>query len=311
MAPRMAIIVNNSSGSENSPEFREELEEALREHGLTATIHLADSGEDIVALARGALEDGCERIVAGGGDGTVNAIASLVVGTGREMGILPLGTLNHFAKDLGIPLDLPSAVRILAEGGIADVDVGEVNGTIFINNSSIGLYPHMARHRKEQVERLGRNKWVALLWASLAVLGRYPSLGVKLVVDGKKITTRTPLVFIGNNDYKLQGFDIGRRERLDAGELSIYLPHRAGRMRLVWLAVRALFGHLRDAEDFDAIRAAEISIESRQPVLRVALDGEVKQMRTPLHYRICRSALKVVVAGERMKDGGGRMQNSK
>jgi diacylglycerol kinase family enzyme len=210
-----------------------------------------------------------------------------------------LGTLNHFAKDLHIPLDLDAAARVLLDGREARVDVGEVEGRIFLNNSSLGLYPSIVRHREKQQERLGRGKWPAFVWATLTVLKRYPFLNVRLSTDDQRLIRRTPFVFVGNNEYQMESFDIGARSCIDAGHLSLYVAHRTGRLGLLRLAWRALFGGLRDAEDFDALCTKEVFIETRRPKrLRVATDGEVTVMTTPLHYRVRPGALRVIVPKE-------------
>src|SRR5204862_429264 len=154
---------------------------------------IAAEGEDLTALARQALERKPPMIVAGGGDGTLNAIAALVAGTSTALGVLPLGTLNHFARDLHIPTDLEGAVRTLAEGHVVRIDVGEVNGRVFLNNSSVGLYPSLVHHREQQQMRLGRSKWNALFWSAWLMLRRYPMLDVSVKAGREAIACRTPL----------------------------------------------------------------------------------------------------------------------
>jgi YegS/Rv2252/BmrU family lipid kinase len=291
-----AVIINASSGTDDKKEARERLREVFAHAGVEARISLAESGEEIIDLARKAVRDNCQPIIAGGGDGTINAVASQVVDTDRTLGVLPLGTLNHFAKDLDIPLDLESAARICLEGREAKVDVGEVNGRVFLNNSSLGLYPSIVRHREKQQQRLGRGKWPAFIWATLTMLKRYPFLSVRLSTDEQRLIRHTPFVFIGNNEYEMESFNVGERSCIDAGHLSLYVAHRTGRLGLLRLAWRALFGGLRDEQDFDAMCTKEISIETRHPKrLRVATDGEVTIMTTPLHYRVRPGALRVLV----------------
>jgi hypothetical protein len=159
-----------------------------------------------------------------------------MVGSGVRFGVLPLGTLNHFAKDLGIPLELDEAVRNLATGLPRQVDVGEVNGRIFLNNSSLGLYPDIVRDREEQQRRLGRGKWPAALWATLAALRRYPFLSMRLTVNGETLARRTPFVFIGNNRYTMEGLAIGERDCLDDGLLSLYVAQHPTRLGLLRFA---------------------------------------------------------------------------
>ena len=140
-------------------------------------------GEDVRAIAAELVGGHPPVVVAGGGDGTISAVASVVAGTGVALGVLPLGTLNHFAKDLGIPLDTGAAVRAIAAKHTIEVDVGVVNGRVFINNSSLGLYPHIVRDRENQQRRLGRGKWYALAWATLTAFRRSRLLNVRLSLD--------------------------------------------------------------------------------------------------------------------------------
>ncbi len=211
------------------------------------------------------------------------------------LGVLPLGTLNHFSKDLGIPQDLAEAVLVIAENNTIEVDVGEVNEQIFLNNSSIGLYPNIVRRRERQ-QRLGQSKWYAAFWATFAVLRRYPFFAIRLKIENEELTRRTPFVFVGNNEYEMDAFKIGTRNCLDAGKLSIYLLRRTGRMGLVRLALSSLFGLLQQSKDFEALCSAEVTIETRRKKnLLVAFDGEVKMMQTPLYYRVREKSLRVIV----------------
>ena len=232
--------------------------------------------------------------MAAGGDGTVNAVATEVIASNKTLGVLPLGTLNHFARDLGIPLDLQAAAHTLVAGHTTEVDVGEVNNRVFLNNSSLGLYPMIVREREKR-QRLGFRKWPAFVWATIQALRRYPFLDVRLRVEDEFVDRTTPFVFIGNNEYTMESFNIGLRDRLDSGVLSVYIADRVGRWRLIGLAVRALVGRLRDHKDFLALRSNEVRIQTRRKRLRVAFDGEIGVMASPLEYRIRQRALRVIV----------------
>jgi diacylglycerol kinase family enzyme len=295
----LPVIINAASGTSTTlMNRRTDLATLFQANGLDALVMVARNGDELAKLTAQALHEKPHVIVAGGGDGTISAVASHLVETDTALGVLPLGTLNHFAKDLHIPLDLESAARNIIAGRIARIDVGEVNGHIFLNNSSLGLYPSIVR-RREQQQRLGSGKWVAFAWAALAVLRRYPFLNVRLNADGAQLARRTPFVFIGNNEYAMSGLNIGARACLDAGHLSLYVAHRTGRSGLLRLAVRALFGRLRDTKDFDALCAGEIWIEAQgKRRLQVATDGEVSMMETPLRYRVRQKALRVIVPPE-------------
>jgi diacylglycerol kinase family enzyme len=294
MATTLPVIVNATAGKGYKPQDLDAIRDAFRAAGMEATILTAGSGAEVESLARRAAGEGHRAIVAAGGDGTVSAVAGAVVDSSSALGVLPLGTLNHFARDLRIPLVLEEAARNIVTGNHASVDVGDVNGRIFINNSSIGLYPTLVLHRRNQQRRLGRGKWHALFWSTLAVLGRHPMLEVRLWLDGVPDVRRTPFVFIGNNEYQMAGFQVGTRGCLDAGHLCIYLTQRHG-WALLGLGLRALFGTLKQAKDFDALTAHTVSIATRHARLPVATDGEVTVLQTPLDYRIRPGALKVIV----------------
>jgi diacylglycerol kinase family enzyme len=268
---------------------------------VEAQVLPAHSGEELVALTRRAARDKPPVVVAGGGDGTISSVASVLAGTGIALGVLPMGTLNHFAKDLGVSLDLEQAARDIAACHTTQVDVGEVNGRVFVNNSSLGLYPQIVHQREKQRSRLGRGKWRAMLWATLLTLRRYPFLDVRLRLDRTVKPQRTPFVFIGNNEYKMEGFDIGKRERLDGGILSVYTTQPIRRLGLLALAMRALFGRLRQVKDFETHEVKRVRIETRRRRQRmlVAIDGEVAAMDMPLEYRIRPGALRVIVPATR------------
>ncbi|WP_377701184.1 diacylglycerol/lipid kinase family protein [Pseudoduganella sp. UC29_71] len=298
MAGVVPVIINAGAGLGYCGDFSQQLLAKFAAYGYVADITLAQSGEEMIAAAKAAVQAGARLVVAGGGDGTINAVASVLVGTDVAYGVLPLGTLNHFAKDLKIPLDLDQAIAAIATGGHVRVDVGEVNGRIFLNNSSLGLYPDIVRDREKQQSRLGRGKWLAFAWAALTALRRFPFMDVRLSVNGEAHARRTPFVFIGNNEYRMQGLNIGARERIDSGMLSLYVAQRPSRLGLVRLAWHALLGTLAQQRDFDVLLATELRIETRKTrntLIRVATDGEVTVMQAPLSYRMRAGALTVVV----------------
>jgi diacylglycerol kinase family enzyme len=291
---KVTVILNVDSGAGRNEKLVPAIREAFRTAGGNAQIVITGRRSHPDTLAKEAVSRGELLLVAAGGDGTVSAVASAVADTPAIMGVLPLGTLNHFAKDMGIPLDLERAAAVILGGKTAQVDAGEVNGRTFVNNSSLGLYPTMVFERELQ-RRTGRNKWAALLRASMTALRRFHSVYVRLSVNRRATIRRTPFVFIGNNEYIIEGLRMGTRERLDSGHLFLYIAQAASRGRLIWLALIALFGRLRTAKDFEVLCVDEVWIETRRRRLRVAIDGEVALIETPLHYRIWPGALRVLV----------------
>jgi diacylglycerol kinase family enzyme len=174
------------------------------------------------------------------------------------------------------------------------VDVGEVNGRCFVNNASIGLYPHIVSSREKQQQRLGRSKWVAMLVAIVTVFRRYPMLKVAVEVDGEARPRVTPFVFVGNNRYEMNLMAAGARGCLDRGELSLYFAHRTGRFGLLRIALRGLFGRLDQAKDFEAMCLPAFSIETPKKTLKTAVDGEVTRLVPPLRFRVRPGALRVI-----------------
>jgi len=291
MAPPLPVILNTHAGSRNG-----DAEQRVRDAFAAAGIEIRlMPGEEVSLLARRAVHEGAAVIVAAGGDGTVNAVATQVAGTKSAMAVLPMGTLNHFARDAGIPLDLEGAVRTIAEDHRERVDVGAVNGRIFVNNSSIGLYPSVVIRRENRRKRHGSGKWTALFWASLTVLRKHPMLDLTLGANGSVTHQRTPLVFIGNNEYTVEGPEAGRRNGLCDGKLAVYVTRRHGRLGLLALGLRSMFGSLREALDLEAFTAPQVVIATRRRHLAVATDGEVSVMATPLEYENRPAALEVVV----------------
>lgn len=299
MATPIIVIVNATAGTGLPADWAKQLQDKFSQSGLQAQVKVVQSGSDIEPTVRAAVQQGAQVVVAGGGDGTVSAVAAVLVGSGVTLGVLPMGTLNHFAKDLGIPLEQAEAIAVIAGNRQVDVDAGEVNGRIFVNNSSLGIYPDIVREREKRQHRLGHGKWRALLAASIGAARRYPVMKVHVEVDGQTLVRSTPFVFIGNNQYTMEGFEIGARAALDKGTLSLYLTQRMGRFGLLQLAVRALFKRLQQARDFDMLTAREFVVRTGHKRLRVATDGEVNLMDTPLQYRVRPGALRVIVPAQR------------
>jgi YegS/Rv2252/BmrU family lipid kinase len=293
-AKPVPVLVNRDGGAASADEaIADKVVEALRAAGIDAKLALVGGG-DCAVRCRAIAERGDPLVIVGGGDGTISAAASALAGTDTLLGILPLGTLNHFARDLGIPSDLGEAARLIAKGKPRRVDVGEMNERIFINNSAIGLYPLMVLDRDRQRMRLGRSKRAAMIVASLRTLARFGNQRLTLTVNDQKAQVDTPLLFVGNNDYRIDIGAPGRRERLDDGELSVLVMRRKTRMGFIAASVRALFNRARD-DDMVALEGVErLRVAGKRHSLAVSLDGEVVRAKPPLDYRIRKKALRVI-----------------
>ena len=287
------MVLNRASGPGAGDETAARIAELFGAQGRRATVVPAGEGTSPADAARRALQAGCRVIVAAGGDGTVSAAAGAAAGGQVPLGVLPLGTLNHFAKDLGLPLRLEDAVAVVIGGATRLVDVGEVNGRVFINNSSLGVYPNIVELRRRHQDS-GLGKWIAALWATLAVLRRRPFLAVRIRMPEEVLLRLTPFVFVGNNEYRMAGLRAGSRESLSGGHLALYVMHAARRSSLLRLGWEVLWRGVDQVQELELHAVPEASIETRRRRLRVALDGELLVLDAPLIYRIRRAALRVL-----------------
>lgn len=266
---------------------------ALARQGLAAS-PVAVAGDKVAAAARRAATAGARLLVAAGGDGTVSSVAGVAVATGLPLAVLPFGTLNHFAKDAGLPLELDAAARVAAAGRTLPVDVGVAGRRVFLNNASIGLYPRLVRER-ERRQDAGASKAVATLGATASVLRTARSRHLRLTVDGRSLERTTPFLLVGNNVYETTGSRLGTRTSLQAGLLSVYVARRPGRRVALRLAVQALLGRLGEQADLEARTATRVVVSCGAPGLSVGLDGEALRLPTPLHLRVRPGALRLKV----------------
>ena len=294
------VLLNSGAGTFDAMHGKQgarAVADAFLAVGVEADVRVV-VGKRLPAETQAAAASAVDVVVAGGGDGTLSTVAGVLVGKQAPLGILPLGTLNHFARDLGIPLDLEGAARVIAAKHIESVDVGEVNGRIFINNSSLGIYPRVVLERDTLRSRHRLSKWTALAMAVIKVFRRFPMVQVRIATDTDTILRKTPFVFVGNNCYQLDLLNIGRRARLDRGEMSLHIANAQDRWGVLMLTLRALFGRLEQARDFETFYLSSCSIETRRHRLHVAVDGEVMKLKPPLRYQIHARALRVCVPGE-------------
>jgi diacylglycerol kinase family enzyme len=293
--PSIAIVLNAAAGSLTARAgVGTELRDLFRAVGREAEIVPVRPGQNPAQAARDVSSDAA-IVAAAGGDGTVSSVAAGIIDSPAALGVLPLGTLNHFAKDLHIPLDLREAVAVIAAGHIGTVDVGTVNDRVFVNNSSLGVYPDIVQER-EALRQRGYRKWPAMAIATMRVIRRYPGMTVSIEVDARVRSWRTPFVVVGNNEYAIDGLRVGARTRLDAGMLFVYVSPRTRTRDLPVLLAKALAGRASRSGAFEIIAAPAAAIDTRRArSIPVATDGEVVTLRTPLRYRSRPGALRVVL----------------
>lgn len=287
------VLINRKGGSAAAAgaRLKKDVAAAFAEAGLKAEIKLLDGS----AIAR-TVEKLKQRalIVVGGGDGTLGTAAGILAGSDTALGILPLGTHNHFARQLGIPQDLAEAARVLAQARRRRVDLGAVNGQVFLNNASIGFYPSLVQTREQAQER-GLPKWLANLPASWAALRRMRHHRLRVTAEGIARQVRTPLLFVGNNVYALDGAQLGGRVALDEGRLSLYAVEARSRLGALWFGLKMLAGKADLQRDFAVAETCRtIKVEAHAPHIHVALDGEIHWLESPLCFEIMPKKLQVI-----------------
>lgn len=295
MRQRWLVLLNARAGTvERLGDVRlpDRLASILRQHAIDADVRAAAPGE-IASLARNATADGYDAVIAGGGDGTINAIATELLGSEVAFGVLPLGTFNHFAKDLGLPMEVDAAALALARGEARPLPIAEVNGRIFLNFSGIGLHPRLVSER-EKAHQPGRSKIAATLAATLRAIVRLPLLYVRLELAGRKLRRLTPSLIICNNRYQMQAFGVEAQSATDRRLLNVYVAHARRPLEMLWLAIRALLRVLGTSNLFEVIAAPELTVKLRRRGVTVSIDGELVRMRTPLRYRVRENALRVI-----------------
>lgn len=292
---RVALVVNGSSGALlGRAGMAEELAAKLAEAGFEVGSILDGDASDVAERLKHAAALPVDVIVTAGGDGTIATAAQLLMGTDKALAPLPFGTMNLLAKDLGLPLDVDAAIREMAAGEIREIDVGEVNGRVFLCNSMLGLPARLAERREKNREHMGALGWWRLFAAGLKGLYRYPPMRIGLDLGRGPAAFRAKAIVIANNGYD-EGFgQVLTRSRLDRGQLVVYATRRLSVWPLVRLSVRMALGSWRTDADLETYPVTRLAVTSRRRKLRVMNDGETMLLTPPLRYRSRPKALKVL-----------------
>ncbi len=289
------MFLNPTSGVRFPPTEASALEAAAKEAGLE--VFQVERGVDVSATIREQMHLGRKLFVAAGGDGTISSVVQALVNSEAVVGVVPLGTYNHFARDLGVPLDWREALDVALSGTVRQVDAGRVNDRFFINNVSIGLYPELVARREER----GRDypRWKARLHAAYATLRKYPHVTLAIETEYLHEVVRTHVFLVSNNSYDLSRIGVeALRSTLEEGRLSVYwLPH-IPRIALMRFLAHYLAGRVRNAPGFRSFRTTHLKVQSAKKRLSLGVDGEVVAMAPPLVITIVPKSLLVKVPRE-------------
>jgi len=294
---QIEVVVNCGAGSVEGAEAdaqRTDIRDAFAPLGLDPRVALV-VGSALASAITGAVERGAEVVAVAGGDGSLGTAADALSGTEAVLGVLPLGTFNHLAKDLGIPIDLADAARVVVEGSTVTIDLAVVNERVFVNNSSIGLYPVMVDLRDEIRTERGWGKVRSVPLASWHVMRRLPARRLRIRAGEKRWHLRSPFVFVGNNMYEVGPKGIGSRTRIADGELCCYVATTETRLGLLRLALGAATRGAASTPTLESACSGEVTIDAHGHRVLVAIDGEIATLRSPLCYRTRAGALQVRV----------------
>ena len=294
---KLAVHIMLNSGAR---QFNEEISEKIaisfaRYPQVSCRLHSCDPSSIGTEISK-AVKSSADIICAAGGDGTVSLVVNYLIDNQLPLGIVPLGTLNHLAKDLGIPLDLDKSVDVVCSGRTAEIDVGEVNGNHFINNVSIGVYPKIVQLRDRLQSYIG--KWPAMVLASVVVLAKIALFHVQVEWDDHVIRRIVPVLFIGNNAYETSWPDTGSRKSLNKGILWLLVIRSKGGWAKLRAIILSLAGKSDEGQEIEIFETAGLTIRAFRRTMTIGIDGETLKIRSPLNFRCHPAALKVRVPAD-------------
>jgi len=296
-APARGIVVmNRASGRNRSREESARIEALIRER-TDLDLHVLDP-DDMARAVEKAVADGQGMVVAAGGDGTISLVCGFLAGTSTKLGVLPLGTFNFFARSLGIPEDVESAIDVLTQGRDRPITLGRINDRIFINNASLGAYAAVLEARESIYDRWGRSR-VAAYWSVIvAMLTLYRSLKLTVTVDGERHRVRSPMAFFAVRPYQLREYGLAGHEEIEAGKLALYLAPDDNRAVLLWRTLKILLRAVEPGADYRLFTGHEIVVETTSSHHTVAHDGERDVMKSPYRVSTLPDAVTVVVPAD-------------
>ncbi len=296
------IVLNASSGHNDTNETADIIREVLTAAGRPHELLLAEQGRDIPKLARKAVElakaqDGI--VVAAGGDGTINAVAQAALGCGQPFAVLPQGTFNYFGRAHGVSQDTRIATEALLTASAQPVQVGLINDRIFLVNASLGLYPQLLEDREAFKKRFGRSRLVAMVSGLLSFLRERRQLDLDIEIEGETRSIRTPTLFVGNNALQLTQIGIAEAEALSRGRLVAIAMKPVGTLTMIGLLLRGAFGKLGEADQVVSFPLRKLTIrpprQKRVRRYKVAMDGEVTHLTSPLVFQVSPEPLLLMV----------------
>jgi len=292
---RLSLILNGCAGRKDAQARESSIRERLAPRVKDFATIVVSEGKDIAKAARQASQGGADIVVALGGDGTQAAVAGALAGTSTVMGVLPGGTFNYFARELKVGATIDEALDTILQGHVRAINIGDVNGRVFLNNASIGVYPAILDRREAIYRRWGRSR-IAAYWSVLLTLRdmRAP-MHLFLTVDGVTKEFHTPLAFAARSAFQLESLGLEGADAVQNGQFALFLAKGHRPLHLMKAALRLAMGRMSRGRDFELIVADEIVIETRQSRRMLAIDGEKERVNGPFRLHVRRGALSVLV----------------
>ncbi len=294
------IVLNTGSGKHSGSEVQESISEVLNAAGRDFKLLQVEGGAGLEAAAKEAVALARANrgvVVAAGGDGTLNAVSNVVLGTGLPFAILPQGTFNYFGRTYGISQDTETATRCLLDAVIEPVQVGMLNDKVFLVNASLGLYPTLLEDREAYKQRYGRSRWVAL-WSAVVTLFRaHRQLSVSLDFEGTTRQLRTQTIVVGNNALQLEHIGVHEEVELQRDHLVAMTAKPLSTLALYGLVARGLLSRMGEADHLISFGFKQMTVRlgPARRRIKVAMDGEIFWLRAPLTFRVPETRLPLLV----------------
>ena len=295
------VVINPGSGEHDAAQTQQLLARIFEEAGRPASFARITGSSMLVRACEQAANDASRQggiLVIAGGDGSINTAAQAALHHGCPLAVIPQGTFNYLAREHGIPLDAQAAARALLKARAQPVQVGLVNGEVFLVNASLGLYPQLLQDREAFKSRLGRRRWVAVLAGLVTLFQWRRKLLLEVELDGRRSMLTTSTLFVGNN--RLQVERVGLEEevtgRMGGGRLVGVAIRPIGMAAMVGLVLRGALGRLGDADQVESISFHELRVKvAGHRRVKIATDGEVQRMAPPLRFSVAREPLRLML----------------
>ena len=295
---KVCVVMNRSSGKKKHQALTDKLQSQLAPACGSFQLRQSRKGSQLPALARQVATEGFDLVIAAGGDGTQSAVAGALAGTDTVMGVLPGGTFNYFARDLGVGEEIDAALETLLDGRVDATDVGDINDLIFLNNVSLGAYPQILKTREGIYKRWGRSR-IAAYWSVMVALRRLRRpMQLIAEVDGQEREYTSALVFVARSAYQLDSFGLEGADAIRAGKFAVLIAKARQPLPLMRSALRLAMGHSAKDSDFDLIVTDRLQMRTPKKRQLVAHDGEKTVLHSPFDLKVRHGALKVLLPAD-------------